>query len=53
MQKLKGEVLEGGLGRFGWMDGVKRALNDRRLDIREASERARNRNEWQMIVTQF
>ena len=31
----------------------KRALNDRRMDIREASERARNRNEWRMIVTQF
>ena len=39
--------------RFGWMDGVKRALNDRRMDIREASERARNRNEWRMIVKQF
>ena len=39
--------------RFGWMDGVKRALNDRRMDVREASECARNRNEWQMIVTQF
>ena len=25
------------------MDGVKRALNDRRMDIRDASERARNR----------
>ena len=35
-----------GRPRFGWMDGVKRALNDRRMDIREASERARNRNEW-------
>ena len=42
-----------GRPRFGWMDGVKRALNDRRMDIREASERARNRNEWRMIVTQF
>ena len=42
-----------GRPRFGWMDGVKRALNDRRMDIREASERARNRNEWQMIVMQF
>ena len=52
MQKLTGEVLEVG-PRFGWMDGVKRALNDRRMDIREASERARNRNEWRMIVTQF
>ena len=39
--------------RFGWMDGVKRAPNDRRMDMREASERARNRNEWLMIVTQF
>ena len=36
------------------MDGwSKRALNDRRMDVREASERARNRNEWQTIVTQF
>ena len=42
-----------GRPRFGWMDGVKRALNDRRMNIREASERARNRNEWRMIVTQF
>ena len=25
-----------GRPRFGWMDGVKRALNDRRIDIREA-----------------
>ena len=39
--------------RNGWMDGVKRALNDRRMDISEASERARNRNEWRIIVTQF
>ena len=35
------------------MDGVKKALNDKRMDVREASERARDRNEWQMIVTQF
>ena len=42
-----------GRPRFGWMGGVKRALNDRRMDIGEASERARNRNEWRMIVTQF
>ena len=35
-----------GRPRFGWMDGVKRTLNDRRMDMREASERARNRNEW-------
>ena len=35
-----------GRPRFGWMDGVKRALIDRRMDVREASEHARNRNEW-------
>ena len=40
-----------GRPRFGWMDGVKRALNDRRMDVRETSERARNRNEWRTIVT--
>ena len=43
--------LASGRPRFGWMDGVKRALNDRRMDVREASEHARNRNEWQMIVS--
>ena len=42
-----------GRSRLGWMDGVKRALNDRRMDMREASQHARNRNEWRMIVTQF
>ena len=42
-----------GRPRFGWMDGVKRALNDRGMDVREASERARDTNEWQMIVMQF
>ena len=41
-----------GRPRFGWMDGVKKALNDRRLDVREAKERARNRNEWRVIVNQ-
>ena len=43
----------GGRPRFGWIDGVKRTLNDRRMDMREASERTRNRNELRMIVTQF
>ena len=42
-----------GRPRFGWMDGVKRALNDRRMDVRETSERVRNRNEWQTTVTQL
>ena len=42
-----------GRPRFGWMDGVRRALNNRRMDVREASERVRNRNEWRTIVIQF
>ena len=42
-----------GRPRFGWMDGVKRALNDRRMEVREASVCARDRNEWRMIVMQF
>ena len=50
--KVDGRSVSGRL-RFGWMDGVKRALNDRRMDMREASERARDRNEWGMIVTQL
>ena len=57
LKKVVNAKVEGrsarGRPRFGWMDGVKRALNDRRMDMREASERARNRNGWQMIVTQF
>ena len=36
------------------MDGwSKESPVDRRMDIREASERARKRNEWRMIVTKF
>ena len=42
-----------GRPRFGWMDGEKRALNDRKMDVREANECAGNRNEWRTIVTQF
>ena len=42
-----------GRPRFGWMDEVKTALDDRRMDVREVCERARNGNEWRMIVTQF
>ena len=52
MRKLMREVLEG-RPRFVWMDGVKKALNDRRVNMREASGCARNKNEWQTIVTLF
>ena len=38
--------------RFGWIDGVKKTLNNR-MDISEARERARNRNEWQSMVMQL
>ena len=41
-----------GRPRYGWMDGVKKALNGRRLNVREAKERARDRNEWRVIVNQ-
>ena len=34
-----------GRPRFGSMAVVERSLNDRRMDVREASERARDRNE--------
>ena len=50
--KVNGRSVRG-RPRFGWMDGVERALNDRRMNMREASERAKNRNKWRMIVTQF
>ena len=52
MQNVDGRSARG-RPRFGWMDGVKRALNDRRMGVKEASEHARNRNEWRTIVTQF
>ena len=42
-----------GRPRLGWMDGVKRALNDKGMDVREESERARYRNEWRAIVMQL
>ena len=42
-----------GRTRLGWMDGMKRTMTDRRVDVKEASERDRNRNEWRMTVMQF
>ena len=38
-----------GRPRFGWMDGVKKALKNS-MDVREAKERARNRNEWRRVI---
>ena len=34
-----------GRPKLGWINGVKRALNDWKMDVREASEHARDRNE--------
>ena len=31
------------------MDGVKKALNERVLDVNEAKERARDRNDWRRM----
>ena len=39
-----------GRPRFGWMDGVKRALNDRGMDVKEASKRARDRNDCDAVL---
>ena len=39
-----------GRPRLGWMDGVRKALDDRSLNLGEAKERARNRSEWRVIV---
>ena len=47
--KVDGRSARGG-PRFGWMDRVKRALNDRRKDVREASEQARNRNDFDAVL---
>ena len=49
--KVDGRSMRG-RPRIGWMDGVRRALRDRRMDVRKARERARNKNELRAIVTQ-
>ena len=49
LKKVMNAQVDGGSARgrprFGWMDRIKRAVNDKRMDVREASKRARNRNE--------
>lgn len=40
-----------GRPRFGWMDGVRRALNERGVSVEEAKECARDRSEWRVFVT--
>uniref|UniRef100_UPI003EBDEA79 hypothetical protein n=1 Tax=Klebsiella pneumoniae TaxID=573 RepID=UPI003EBDEA79 len=39
-----------GRPRLGWMDGIKNALQEKGMDVVEAKERARNRNEWRAVV---
>ena len=41
-----------GRPKFGWMDGVRKALKNK-LSVREARERARNRNEWRRMCVQL
>ena len=50
--KAEGRGIQG-RPRIGWMDGIRRALSDRRMNTREANERERKRNEWGTFVTQF
>ena len=53
LKKVVNAKVEGrgarGRPRFGWMDGVKKALKNT-MDVREAKERARNRNEWRRVI---
>ena len=39
-----------GRPRYGWTDGVRRALRARSVSLEEARARVRDRNEWRMIV---
>ena len=39
-----------GRPRYGWTDGVRRALRARSVSLEEARDRVRDRNEWRMIV---
>jgi len=40
-----------GRPRYGWMDGVKRALSDRGMNVDDARICARDRHEWRAIVS--
>jgi len=47
--KADGRAMRG-RPRFGWMDGVKCALNERGLSVEHGREIARNRNDWRTLV---
>ena len=40
-----------GRQRFGWMEGVKVALDNRGMTVEAARRRARGRNEWRALVS--
>merc|ERR1712035_41618 len=42
-----------GRPRLGWMDGLERVLREKGMDLREAKERARDRNDWRAVMRQF
>ena len=53
-RKVKAAKVEGRQGRgrprFGWLDGVKRALAIREVGLQEATQLARGRNVWRELV---
>ena len=53
-RKIKAAKVEGRSGRgrprFGWLDGVKRALAIREVGLQEATQLAKERNVWRELV---
>ena len=53
-RKVKAAKVNGRLGRerarFGWLDGVKRALAIREVGLQEATQVARERSVWRELV---
>ena len=50
---MKSEVIGSwprGMPKFGWMDGVKKALGRRDISMELARERAVDRRDWRMLV---
>ena len=52
--KVKAAKVDGrqgrGMPRFGWLDGVKRALAVREVGLQEATQLARERTVWKELV---
>lgn len=54
MKRMMNERVDGRTPRkrpkFGWMNGIKRVLSERRLNMKSMGVHVRNRNEWGEIV---